>query len=249
MIRKTVVLSFSMILILSLAVTAGAETRLQGRGGNQVTTNSAAPFAFTGQVASVNMAPGQGYSFKLLTGGKEITVLMAPCQLLASQGFQIKAGAQLTVKALASFLADTYVATEIRDDASGTVITLPFQMGPGFGRGGGRGMRGGRGMGAGCIWMGAGAANLDPSALTVMEGTVQNVDMAFGRGLPNFTLSTAGGNVTVVASPFRALRDANFTISAGDRLLVRGFTCLQYGNAFAAVEIQNVTTGAVVRLR
>ena len=105
----------------------------------------------------------------------------------------------------------------------------------------------GQGFGAG---MHACAAQLDLANKATLEGIVKSVNMGPGQGFPTFALSQADGkDVIVVASPFRALTDANFKISIGDRMSVSAFPSLQYKDAFVAAELNNLSNGTSIVLR
>jgi hypothetical protein len=235
----------TMTLLLTLSASVGAQGRMQNRGGIQPTADAGNLVTLTGQVTGVSMAAGQGFpSFKLLTGGKEVTVMAGPYWLLAAKEFEVKIDSQLTVTAFPSLRQEnTYVAVEIKDEATGAVVNLRDQVGGRFGRRGGLGMRGE------CIYGTAGPLSFDPSRATDLQGTVTSVNMAPGEGYPNFTLKTALGEVTIVTSPFRVVQVAGYRISVGDGMLVTAFPCLQKENTYVATRLQDLTTGETLKLR
>lgn len=243
--RNVLVVVVTMMVILTLSANIGAQGRMQDMGGNQPNADTANLVTLTGQVTGVSMAAGQGFpSFTLLTGGNEITVVAGPYWLLAAREFDIKVGSRLTVTAFPSLRREnTYVAVEIKDEATGAAVNLRDQVGWRFGRRGGLGMRGE------CIYGAAGPLTFDPSRATELQGTVTNVNMALGEGYPNFTLKTALGEVTIVTSPFWVVREANYRISVGDGMIVTGFPCLQKENTYVATRLQNLTTGETLKLR
>jgi DNA/RNA endonuclease YhcR with UshA esterase domain len=254
------------ILLAGVLASAGmAQTRMQQRGAGQLAAQAVDVnsniVTLVGTVTGVNMAPGQGMpSITLQSNTGEVTVLVGPYRLLADKKFEIKQGQILEVKAFQDpRMPNAFVATELKDSSTGATVNLRSAAGMpqsgrgamGMMRGGGR-MRGMGGAGAGMMnGMGACAdgANLDLKAKTMLEGTVQTVDMAAGQGFPSFTLQAGSNTFTVVAGPFWALQQADFKISQGDRLSVEAYPSLQHQNTWVAAAIQNITTQESIRLR
>ncbi len=95
-----------------------------------------------------------------------------------------------------------------------------------------------------------GSGNFDLANKATIEGTVESVHMGPGQGFPTFTLVQADGKKsTIVASPYRALADAEFKIAIGDRMSVVAFPSLQYEGTFLATELKNLTNNTVLKLR
>ncbi len=92
--------------------------------------------------------------------------------------------------------------------------------------------------------------NLDLANKTSIEGTVDGLHMGRGMGHPSFTLLQGDGKtVTIVASPYSALLEANFKIALGDRMSVLAYPTLQYPATYVAAELKNLTNGTVLTLR
>ena len=92
-------------------------------------------------------------------------------------------------------------------------------------------------------------SHLDLAAKTVLEGVVDGISMGRGQGTPSFTMVANGKKVVIVASPFRALLDADYKISIGDRMNVTAYPFREVQDTLAAAELRNLTTGAILTLR
>ena len=74
--------------------------------------------------------------------------------------------------------------------------------------------------GAGCCDFCAAAVNLDKVA--TLQGKVEAVNVAAATGYPSITLtSDQGGQVNILVAPQWFLRDHNFALKEGDRLIAR----------------------------
>lgn len=244
MTRKILSTMFLALVICASVAGAFAQGRMQGRSTGMQSASAAELVTLTGQVVTVSMAAGQGLpSFRFLTAGREVTVMTGPYRTLAAQGFEIAVGSRLTVTAYPSLgREDTYVAVRIKNDATGAVIDLDGRGRGNFGRRGGPRMGGGPPAGA-CL------QNFDPSKVQELQGTVGAVNMAAGRGRPNFTLMTALGETTILVGPYRLIARDGFRIDPGDAMIVKAYPCLQAENAFAAVSLHNLTKGQMITLR
>jgi hypothetical protein len=254
--KKTFVVGSIVILIVVLALAGMAQSRIQQRGAGQSATQAAMNtdvITLVGTVTAVSLAPGQGMpSITLLSTAGEVTIMIGPYRLLMDQKFEIKQNQVLEIKAFQDpRVANAYVATEIKDTATGVTVVLRDAAGmphPGRGMmgmapgGAGRGMMRGMGTCSDC-------ANLDLKAKTTFEGTVQDVAMAAGQGFPNFTLQVGHNLLTIVTGPYWALQQADFKISKGDHLSVVAYPSLQHVNAFVAAAIENLTTQKSIKLR
>jgi len=96
---------------------------------------------------------------------------------------------------------------------------------------------------------GAAVSHLDLAGKTVLEGVVDGINMGRGHGTPSFTMVADGKKVTIVTSPYRAVIDADYKISMGDRINVLAYPFTQQKDTYAAAELKNLTTGAVLTLR
>lgn len=197
-----------------------------------------------GIVESLTMGFGQGTpSFILSVPGRDsVTVVLGPYRAWSDSGFELKAGMTVSVRAFASSnQPNTYRAVEIRDPATGATAHLRA--------GGGMPGRGGR-AGDGAPPCAAWCPQLDLANGRTFDGTVVDVDMELGKRLPLFTLDTGKGQmVTIVASPYRALVDAGFTVSSGDQVTVEAYPSASHEDAYVAGKITNVTTNRQLILR
>jgi hypothetical protein len=251
MIRKLRIAGLSLILIAAVYVGAAAQGRMGGNGmgfaQNCAIRTQAAPDTLTGVVKEIQAAAGRGTPFlKLVSGdGTEITVVLGPYRNLVDQNVAIQPGSNVAVEGVTSSrFPNTFVAWKITNADTGAVFTIRDSAGrPAWS---GRGNRGaGRGMGFG---QGA-ACRIDVAGKGTFSGTVNAVNMGFAQGFPNFTLSTADGNVTIVTSPFRAVVDSGFKIAAGQNLSVAAFPSAQHETAWVAAELTDSATGATLTLR
>ncbi|MBZ5496166.1 MAG: hypothetical protein LAP85_07155 [Acidobacteriia bacterium] len=260
----------SIVVIAGLLAIAGlAQNRIPHQGATAPMAHAAAQNVVTlaGTVTSVNMAPGRGMpSVVLHTPAGDFTVLLGPYRLLTNNKFEIKPGDTAQVKAFQDpQTANAYVATEITVNGSTLVLRdaggMPHAGGRMGMQQGGRmmgmqhnadgtmqGMRGMHAMhGAGtCAYS---AANLDLSALTVLEGAVLSVNLGAGQGMPTFVLTSGGKNLTIAACPYHALVKAGFQISAGDVMSVKAYPITNAAGSYVAAELNNLTTSKSLKLR
>jgi len=96
---------------------------------------------------------------------------------------------------------------------------------------------------------GAYLSHLNLSGKIALEGVVDSISMERGKGSPSFTMVADGKKVTIVTGPYRALLDADYKISLGDRMNVLAFPFVQLQDTFAAAELKNLSTGATLTLR
>jgi hypothetical protein len=92
-------------------------------------------------------------------------------------------------------------------------------------------------------------ANLDLTKQVALEGKVVGLHMGRGMGFSSFTLQTGNGPVTVVASPYRILLDANYTIKEGDQMSVVAYSSTNNADTYAAAALKNLTSGKEITLR
>jgi hypothetical protein len=92
--------------------------------------------------------------------------------------------------------------------------------------------------------------NFDLANKVSLDGTVESVNMERGRGIPTFSLVRSDGKkVTIIASPYWALVNANYKIDQGDRMSVLAYPSVRYENIYVAAELRNQTNGMVLTLR
>jgi len=274
--RKRILIVGTIVLLCGLlAMAALAQNRMQQRGAGQQAAHASAvktdPVLLAGTVTATNLAAGQGMpSITLGTGAGEITILVGPYRLLMANKFEIRTGQALEVKAFQDpRFPNAYAATEIKDVATGSVVTLRddagmpnrgargigMMRGGGTMRGGmmrgGQGMPGGRGMHAmqdtaTCTHLQAG---LNEAAKTVLDGTVVSTNLEPGKGSPTFVLASGGTQATVYACPLHLLLQSGFKISAGDHVSVVAYAIPNEAGSFLAAELSNLTTQKILKLR
>ncbi len=241
---------FSNIGALALVVIAAPVLMAQGWKQNRPPAQQSQAVAeeveFQGIVESLTMGFGQGTpSFVLSVPGQgSVTIVLGPYRAWTDSGFELKAGMTVSVRAYASAnQPNTYRAVEIKDPATGTTARVRAGGGmPGRARGG----RAGDGAPPCAAW----GTQLDLANGRTFDGTVVDVDMELGKGLPLFTLDTGKGQtVTIVASPYRALVDAGFAISPGDQVSVEAYPSAIHKDAYVAARITNLTTDRQLVLR
>ncbi len=241
---------FSSICTLVFVVLAAPVLMAQGWEQNRPPVQQGQAVAeaveFQGIVESLAMGFGQGTpSFVLSVPGRgSVTVVVGPYRAWTDSRFELKAGMTVSVRAFATaYQPDTYRAVEIKDPATGATVHLRAGGGmPGRARGG----RAGYGAPPCAAW----GPQLDLANGRTFDGTVVDVDMDLGKGLPLFTLDTGKGQtVTIVASPYRALVDAGFTVSPGDQVSVEAYPSAIHRDAYVAARITNLTTDRQLVLR
>jgi hypothetical protein len=236
------------LLFLGFAATMQAFAAQGGnRNGSMVlATDPANTVDLQGVVDSITMGFGQGTpSFALSVPDRGmVTVYVGSYRAWTATNFELRTGMSVTVRAFQSAAhPDGFVATEIKDNASG--VTVQLLNSRGRGPGWARAWAGGQG-GPPC---GRAGAQVNLAAKTSFEGSVTEVSMGYRQGLPSFTLRTGEGDITIVASPYRVLADAGFAVNAGDKMSVLAFPSTRYEGAYVAAELKNLTTGKVLVLR
>ncbi len=92
--------------------------------------------------------------------------------------------------------------------------------------------------------------HFDPANKVSLDGIVESVNIERGQGAPAFTLTQSDGKkLTIIASPYWALVNADYKIAKGDRMLVLAYQSLQYENIYVAAELRNQTNGTTLTLR
>ena len=240
------------ITLLILVVTAAvyviglAQGKGPGQGTNGIVSNHGDVVTLTGTVRDIQIAAGQGMpSLTLVLGdSKQVTLMLGPYRVLANTNLDVKSGSRVSVEAIQSLrFENTFVALRIDNLDTGSSVTLRDSSGmPGWAGYGGRGHEN-------MACSGCGECQIDLATKSTLVGTVAAVNMGFAQGFPNFTLTTDTGNITVIASPFRTLIDANYAISVGHRMSVIGFPSLRHEGAYVAAELTDSDTGASLVLR
>jgi hypothetical protein len=216
-----------------------------------------------GIVESVEMGISQEFpTFTLaLPGDGKVTVVTGPYYILLDKGFEIRVGDRMAVKAFRSlWYENTYVAVELSNLTTGETLVLRDETGrplwtnrgkPGEPGGPGNGgYGGGNGAGNGGPGSGGDQQNGGPANIITLEGVVVTVDMVCGDHYPSFTIAKSDGTkVVVMTGPYRYLVENSFSITIGDSVVVEAIVSLWHDGAYVAIEISNVTTGAVILLR
>ncbi len=150
--KRSITLFSTLAAVLVLSLVATAQMPHYGRGAGaqancpQPGIDLANKVSLEGTVESVNMGPGQGFpSFILvLSDGKKATILSSPYRALMNANYSIRANDRMSVLAYPSLqVNDTYVAAELKNLTTGTVLTLRDENGlPVVGTHGGSGMCG-----------------------------------------------------------------------------------------------------------
>jgi hypothetical protein len=243
MLRRLSIAGLALIMIALLYVGAIAQGRGPGNGMNRSQLNEARLVTLTGLIGEIQVAAGQGTpSLRLSLGeGKEVTVILGPYRSLVEKNLDIKAGSHVSIQAIqSSRFENTFAAVQIDNLDTRSTVTLRDPDGMPMWA---RGLHRGNGPVA------CGQCELDVAGKKTFVGTVSAVSMGIAQGFPNFTLATGDGNVTIVASPFRALLDAGYTVSVGQSLSVVAFPSSQHEGAYVAAELTDSKTGASLMLR
>jgi len=128
MIRRTVSISLLVLLAGAMALSGMAQNPRQVRGGGPGPGVGAATIVtLEGVVDSVNAAYGQGTpSFTItLQDGKKATIVASPFRTVQDANFKIAIGDNISVLAFPSLQHEgAYVAQEIKNLSTGSVITL-----------------------------------------------------------------------------------------------------------------------------
>ena len=86
--------------------------------------------------------------------------------------------------------------------------------------------------------------------LRVIQGTVEELHMEAGKGMPTIVVKVADGSlVPILVGPYSAWLKADFTVEKGDQVTVNAFSCRRNTGNTAAVEIVNLTRGTQLALR
>jgi hypothetical protein len=231
------------LIYLGIVVTAFSSLMLAqngpNQGGNRPNQNAANVVVLEGLVETANMYEGPP-SFTMSSAGGPITIMAGPRRLLVRNSFGINVGDRLRVAAFQSpRLTGVYVAMTLQNPDTGATVTLRDSDGfPLSGRGGRSGRRS------------CSACYMDPSDVVSLEGPVADVHMGVGQKHPTFALSQADGTlVSILTGPYYLLLEGNFAINTGDRMAVRAYPSSQFENSYVAIELENLSTGAVLTLR
>jgi hypothetical protein len=82
-----------------------------------------------------------------------------------------------------------------------------------------------------------------------LAGTVVNTSFAAGQGMPSLMLRTSAGDLTVMIGPYWLLANNKFEIKAGQVVEIKAFQDPRSANTYAATEIKDTASGAVMVLR
>ena len=264
-------------LAVGLATAATAQMRRgAGRGtGPQVDMGAATTVA--GSVVSFQAGAGMGMPALVVAvdGGEGQSFVLGPYRYLQAQGFTAKEGDRVEVTTVpCTACPNGSAVVSVHNVSTSATLTLRGEDGVPLwtgGRGAGRGMRGGgscqgtgQGMGAGAAMgpgrgRGAGmgrAAGLcngtgpDMAKAAAYSGTVKAFTGGAGQGFPTLVLETAGGEVSVMVSPYRALMRAGYTPAAGTAVEVTAAPVAVDGaEQLVAITLKDVASGLEIGLR
>lgn len=97
---------------------------------------------------------------------------------------------------------------------------------------------------------GPGMPAVDPAETVILEGPVVSFVAGPGMGLPTLTVDDpVEGTTSVRLGPYRVLREAGFTATAGDLVRITAWPCVLCTADYAAGTVENLTTGIAVTLR
>ncbi|MEW6127263.1 MAG: hypothetical protein AB1757_09505 [Acidobacteriota bacterium] len=242
--RKLALINLSAILIFAMTMATGLRPA-QAQATVTPAVNPALVVSFEGIVASTDMGIGQEFpQFTLaLPDGRQVTVITGPYYFLLDSGFDIRVGDRMQVEAYYSlWYQDAYIAITLNNLTTGEILNLRDANGsPLWTNRGGPGY-GGMGDCHGC-------SNGDATIFT-FEGIVVSVNMGMGLEYPSFVMVLSDSSkITIMVGPYRYLVENNFTITVGDRMRVEAFRSLWPDNVYAAVELNDLTTGVTLTLR
>ncbi len=92
------------------------------------------------------------------------------------------------------------------------------------------------------------ATTANAEVLTLV-GTVIITNFAAGQGMPSLTLRTGAGDLTVMVGPYWKLANSKFEIKTSQALEIKALQDPRFANTYAATEIKDVASGAVLVLR
>ncbi len=89
-------------------------------------------------------------------------------------------------------------------------------------------------------------APISSNPIVELKGTIKEVSISPGRGMPYFTMSGEKGETRVVLGSMRFLMAENFNPKAGEPAEVRGF---QVGDSITAISVKLPNQKTSIRLR
>ena len=91
---------------------------------------------------------------------------------------------------------------------------------------------------------------IDPAAVVVVEGTVDEFTAGLGQGMPELVVVDAEGALhTFILGPFWYLEEQGFVADTGDLVTVTAYTCTTCDTGVAVVSVVNTTQGVTLTLR
>lgn len=91
---------------------------------------------------------------------------------------------------------------------------------------------------------------IDPAAVVVVEGTVDQFTAGLGQGMPELVVMDAAGTLhTFILGPFWYLEEQGFVADAGDLVTVTAYTCTTCDTGVAVASVVNTTQGITLTLR
>lgn len=246
----------SVFVVATLAV-ASALAQRRG-GGPQVDLSH--PVTITGQVVSFQAGVGEGTPTLVVKepNASERVLVLGPYRFLQSQGFTAQTGDQVEAVAYpCTGCVGGLAVAQVKNLTRGVTLSLRDSDGrPLWVRSGGYGQAG-NASGANRGFPGAGSGVMyglcngpDMSRITTYTGTVESVTGGFGQGMPAVTLNTTDDFVTIILSPFRVLRQADYLPAQGNQLQVLAApVTLEDQELWVAIYLKDLTTGFELQLR
>jgi hypothetical protein len=214
--------TLAIFFIAALALAAGVTAQQRGQGPNGP-GNGVPPTGpqstISGTVVSFTAGIGLGTPTLVVTsGGKEVSLVLGPYRLLQQSNFSAKAGDLVEAIVVAcSECEHEFFVVSVRNITNGTAVTLDrtgAAAGPGMQRGAGR--RGGNGPANGsqnCI-------GPDMTKQETFTGTIKSFTGGPGIGRPTLVVTTAAGDRTVIAAPYRPFIGAGYAFTAGAQVTI-----------------------------
>ncbi len=118
------------------------------------------------------------------------------------------------------------------------------QRGPGGGAGNGNGPGAGT-----CTGMGTGAAQIDVTHATTVNGEVVRFAGGPGLGQPTLTVKVGGAETPYVLGSYRWLVAQSFAPKTGDLVRLLLYPCANCASPYVVAEVENLTQKTTLKLR
>jgi hypothetical protein len=230
-------------------VVVAAVINAQQRGPQRPGTPPAGPQStVSGTVVQFTAGAGIGMpTLVIRTNGTDVSLILGPYRILLDAGFSASPGDLVEATVInCSECAHGLAVIAVKNITNGTSAILRDSDGTprwnGGPRGGGRGQHGPA--------FGSRNQNCIPPDMTRIEtfpGTVVSFAGGPGVGRPTLVLATAGGERSVLVSPYHAIIEAGFEFVAGATLTVTAVPDSQ--GQWVVIELKDTATGTTLQLR